>query len=54
MDRYVARLNIEHFREQLAKEQDPARREKLRRMLAEEGAKLAALAKPPGGKEAKG
>jgi hypothetical protein len=53
MDRYVARLNIEHFRDQLAKERDPVKRERLRRMLEQEAAKLAELAKPPEGKEAK-
>jgi hypothetical protein len=40
MDRYIARMNIEHFREMLAKERDPARREKLLRLIAEEEEKL--------------
>ncbi len=44
MDRYVARLNIEHFREMLAKERDPARRKELLRHIVEEEAKLAAAA----------
>ncbi|MND04266.1 hypothetical protein D3C83_244580 [compost metagenome] len=43
MDRYVARLNIEHFKQKLAEETDPAKREMLVRLLAEEEAKLAAL-----------
>jgi hypothetical protein len=45
MDRTVARLNIEHFRKQLAAEQDEVKRETLRRLLAEEEAKLAAIDK---------
>ncbi len=43
MDRTVARLNIEHFRKQLAGEKDEARRQMLLRLLAEEEAKLAAI-----------
>ena len=38
----VTRLNIEHLREQLAAETDPAQREKLHHLLAEAEAKLAA------------
>jgi hypothetical protein len=38
----VTLLNIEHFREMLAAETDPAQREKLRQRLAEAEAKLAA------------
>ena len=38
----VTHLNIEHFRELLAAETDPAQREKLRQLLAEAEAKLAA------------
>jgi hypothetical protein len=45
MDRTVARLNIEHYRRLLAQETDEARRQTLRRLLAEEEAKLAD--KPP-------
>jgi hypothetical protein len=41
-------LNIEHFRTKLATEGDPAKREMLERLLAEENAKLAALNEPPG------
>jgi hypothetical protein len=44
MDRAVARLNIEHYRSLLAKETDHARRQIIRRLLAEEEAKLAAPA----------
>ncbi len=40
MDRTVARLNIEHFRRLLAAEIDESRRQILRRLLAEEEAKL--------------
>jgi hypothetical protein len=45
MDRFVANLNIEHYREALAKETDGAKRQTLARLLAEEEAKLAALDK---------
>ena len=41
MDRYVARLNIEHFKRKLAEQTDPAKREMLVRLLAEEETKLA-------------
>jgi hypothetical protein len=47
MDRTVARLNIEHFRRLLAEETDETRRRVLRRLLAEEEAKLANSGKPP-------
>jgi len=43
VDRYVARLNIEHFKRKLAEETDPAKREMLMGLLAEEEVKLAAL-----------
>jgi hypothetical protein len=43
MDRFVAKHNIEHYREALAKETDEAKRRTLARLLAEEEAKLAAL-----------
>lgn len=43
MKKFVARLNIEHYRKQLIEEQDEARRQTLRRLLAEEEAKLAAM-----------
>ena len=43
MDRTVARLNIEHFRKQLAEEKDEAKRRMLVQLLAEEEAKLAAI-----------
>lgn len=43
MDKTVARLNIEHFRRELAEEPDPSNRETLRQLLAEEEAKLKAL-----------
>jgi hypothetical protein len=41
----VARLNIEHFRELLARETDERKRQTLRQLLAEEEAKLASLTK---------
>ncbi len=47
MDKAVARLNIEHFRQKLAVETDEATRQALCRLLAEEEAKLAALVAPP-------
>lgn len=43
MDKAVARLNIEHFRKQLAAECSDAKRATLMRLLAEEEEKLAAL-----------
>lgn len=46
MDRTVARLNIEHFRKQLAKNVDEPTRQTLLRLLAEEEAKLAAIENP--------
>jgi hypothetical protein len=45
MNRFVANLNIEHYREALANEMDEAKRRTLARLLAEEEAKLAALDK---------
>ncbi len=41
MDKTVADLNIEHFRKLLAVETDPAKRQVIERLLAEEEAKLA-------------
>jgi hypothetical protein len=46
MDGTVARLNIEHFRKKLAEEKDETKRRTLLCLLAEEEAKLAALADP--------
>ncbi len=43
MDKYIARLNIEHFRKLLAKETDEAKRQMLLCLLAEDETKLAAL-----------
>jgi len=40
VDRTVARFNIEHYRRLLAQETDEARLQTLRRLLAEEEAKL--------------
>jgi hypothetical protein len=45
---FITQLNIEHYRTKLATEADPAKREMLQRLLAEEKAKLAALNDPPG------
>jgi hypothetical protein len=53
MDRIVARLNIEHFRKQLAAEMDETKRQTLVRLLAEEEAKLEALANPARKREAR-
>ena len=47
MDRAVARLNIEHYRELLATETDKDKRETILRLLAEEEAKLAATGSRP-------
>ena len=43
MDEAIARLNIEHLRKELARETDPARRDALRRRLADEEDKLETL-----------
>ena len=43
MDRFIARHNIEHFRNQLATETDETKRQMILRLLADEEAKLAAL-----------
>jgi hypothetical protein len=43
MDMFIARLNIEHFRKQLAEETDETKRQLLLRLLAEEEAKFAGL-----------
>lgn len=47
MDEFVARANIAHYREKLATETDDAARQMLRRLLAEEEAKLAMLENDP-------
>jgi len=47
VDRQIAQLNIEHFRERLKTETDETTRQTLLRLLAEEEAKLAALDGPP-------
>jgi hypothetical protein len=43
MDKFVANLNIDHFRKQLAVETDETKRLMLGRLLAEEEAKLTGL-----------
>jgi hypothetical protein len=43
MEKTVARLNIEHYRQLLATEIDEKKRQTLRRLLAEEEAKLQTL-----------
>lgn len=43
----VARLNIAHFRRQLAAQPEGPQRQTLQRLLGEEEAKLAALTEPP-------
>jgi hypothetical protein len=48
VDRSVARLNIEHYRRLLEKETDEDRRQTIKRLLAEEEAKLADSQRPPG------
>lgn len=45
MDKVVAHLNIEHYRNLLANEVDAVKRRTIIRLLAEEEAKLAALEK---------
>ena len=46
MDKMIAHLNISHYKMKLVTEQDEAKRQILRRLLAEEEAKLAALDDP--------
>jgi hypothetical protein len=43
MDRTIARLNIDHYRQMLRDEMDETKRSTIVRLLAEEEAKLAAL-----------
>jgi hypothetical protein len=40
MDRFIARENIRHFKERLEQVADPAERERLLKLLADEEAKL--------------
>ncbi len=47
---FIARLNIEHFRQKLATELDEATRRRVVGLLADEEAKLTALTDPPGRK----
>ncbi len=48
VDKFIAQLNIAHFREKLATERDETKRQTLLRLLGEEEAKLAAaLGEPP-------
>jgi len=42
MERFVARLNVEHLRDALSSETDETKRQTLARLLADEEAKLAA------------
>ena len=46
MQIYVARLNIDHFRQLIAAETDPKKLILLRRLLADEEAKLVRLLAP--------
>jgi hypothetical protein len=48
---YIARLNIEHYRQKLLTEQDEATRQRISQLLAEEAAKLAALSDQRGENE---
>jgi hypothetical protein len=49
MDRIVARLNIERYQRLLAEESDEGRRQVLRRLIAEEKAKIGKRAQPAAG-----
>jgi hypothetical protein len=49
--RYIARLNIEHFRRRFAMETDEAARERVARLLADEEARLALLTPQPSDKQ---
>jgi len=44
---FIARLNIEHYRQKLLTEQDGATRQRIVQLLAEEEAKLTELNHPP-------
>ncbi len=46
MDKFVARLNIEHYRKKLSTEMDDTKRQTLLRLLADEEAILAVLNVP--------
>ncbi len=48
---FVARLNIEHYRQKLATELDEATRQQVVGLLFDEEAKLTALTDPPGRKK---
>ncbi len=51
MDKTVAELNIQHFKQLLETETDPVKKQTIQRLLAEEEAKLAlALAGKTGSK----
>jgi hypothetical protein len=47
VEKTIARLNIEHYRKQLAEPIDDTKRQMLLRLLAEEEKKLADLERPP-------
>ncbi len=47
MDKFVARQNIQHYRDKLATETNEERRQMLLRLLADEEAKLTLLEKIP-------
>ena len=47
MDKFVAKANIEHYRERLAQETDDSKRQVLTRLLDEEEAKLQSLPDVP-------
>lgn len=47
MDETIAKLNIKHFRKLLAEETDESKRQTLRKLIAEEEAKLASLGNSP-------
>jgi len=47
MPDWIAKANIDHFKKLLETEEDPQKREMIKRELAEEEAKLAALTKNP-------
>lgn len=50
MDKTVADLNIEHFKNLLVAETDPVKRQTIQRLLAEEQAKLALVETKKSGK----
>jgi hypothetical protein len=54
MDEFIAKANVEHFKELLATEKDEAKRKLLLQLLAEEELKLATALRRKGDRENRG